>query len=143
MKTSARNQFSGIVSRIQEGAVNAEVELTLDSGQQIIAMITRASVVRLGLQIGKPAFALVKASTVVLVTDIQGAVFSTRNMLDGTVAELRKGAVNSEVIIQLAEGGTVAAIVTNESATSLGLQPGAPVTAIFKTSSVIVGVIQS
>lgn len=143
MKTSARNQFSGIVSRIQEGAVNAEVELTLENGEQIIAMITKSSVVRLGLDVGKPAFALVKASTVVLVTDVQGVVFSTRNMLDGTVAELHKGAVNSEVIVQLAKGGTVAAIVTNKSATSLGLQPGAPVTTIFKTSSVIVGVVQS
>ena len=142
MKTSARNRFSGTVTRLQEDAVSAEVELAVEGGQQLIAMITRASAVRLGLAVGKPAFALVKASSVVLVTDIQGVLLSTRNMLDGVVAELHTGAVNTEVIVRLSSGGAIAAIVTNESAAALALQQDSPVTAVFKTSSVILGVHQ-
>ena len=143
MKTSARNRFFGTVTRIQEDGVSAEVELAVEGGQQLIAMITRSSAVRLGLAVGKPAFALVKASSVVLMTDMQGILLSTRNMLDGVVADLHTGAVNTEVIVRLGSGVTIAAIVTNESATSLGLRQGSPVTAVFKTSSVILGVHQS
>ena len=143
MKTSARNRFFGTVTRIQEDAVSAEVELAVEGGRQLVAMVTRASAVRLGLAVGKPAFALVKASSVVLMTDMQGVLLSTRNMLDGVVADLHTGAVNTEVIVRLDNGVTIAAIVTNESAASLGLRQGSPVTAVFKTSSVILGVHQS
>lgn len=44
MKTSARNQFIGMVSRVQEGTVSAEVELTLAGDQRIVAVITRESI---------------------------------------------------------------------------------------------------
>lgn len=50
------------------------------------------------------------------------------------------GAVNSEVVLALAGGHALVAVVTNDSATALGLAAGAQATAIFKASSVIVGV---
>jgi molybdopterin-binding protein len=50
------------------------------------------------------------------------------------------GAVNSEVIITVAGGAQIAAIVTNESAQRLALAGGQAATAIFKASSVIIGV---
>lgn len=139
MKTSARNQFAGTVSRVQEGAINAEIELTLAGGQKIVAMITRESMARLNLHPGKPAVAFVKASSIVLVTESEDMIFSTRNNRAGTVAQLNKDEVNSEVIVNLTNGGTVAATVTSESAKALGLAPGVPVSAIFKASSVILG----
>jgi molybdate transport system regulatory protein len=148
MKTSARNQFFGTVSRVQPGAVNDEIELDIAGGHKIVAIVTHESTASLGLTIGAQAFALIKASSIILMTHADGAGFSAgfsarfsaRNRLDGTVARLTPGAVNAEVVIDLAGGGSIAAIITNESARALELSAGRPATAMFKASSVIVGV---
>lgn len=140
MKTSARNQFVGQVVSVQQGAVNDEVVLRADNGLEIVAIITHGSAVSLGLAAGKPAFALVKASSVIVMVDVAGGQVSARNCLAGTVSSLTKGAVNAEVIIATDSGANIAAIVTNGSADRLGLAVGKPATAIFKASSVIVGV---
>ncbi|MGH8574288.1 MAG: TOBE domain-containing protein, partial [Gammaproteobacteria bacterium] len=91
-------------------------------------------------EVGGETFALIKASSVIIVTDERGAKFSARNRLAGTVSRLHPGAVNTEVVIGLPGGGGIAAIVTNDSAASLGLAEGLAAIAIFKASSVIVGV---
>lgn len=140
MKTSARNQFLGTVARLQPGAVNDEVELDIAGGARLVATLTQESTGSLGLAVGSEAFALVKASSVIIVTEADGARFSARNQLTGTVARLMAGAVNTEVVLDLPGGASIAAIITNDSATSLALAPGMTATAIFKASSVIVGV---
>lgn len=140
MKTSARNQFQGKVTRVTPGAVNDEIELEVAGGQKIIATVTRESTNELELKVGAEAFALIKSSSIIVVTDEQGARFSARNRLPGTVGRLRTGAVNTEVEIYLPGGGTVSAIITNTSSDSLGLTQGMPASAIFKASSVIIGV---
>jgi len=140
MKTSARNQFFGTVSRVQSGAVNDEIALDIAGGQQLIAVVTRDSTDSLGLQPGRQAFALIKSSSVILVTQAEGARFSARNCLTGRVARLTPGAVNTEVVLDLPGGGTVAAVITNDSAAALELAEGVTATAMFKASSVIVGV---
>ncbi len=142
MKTSARNQFSGKVVALKHGAVNDEVALEILGGQYIVATITRDSSDSLGLAIGDEAFALIKASSVIVATEMSGARISARNQLAGTVVRLQEGAVNSEVSIELPGGGTIAAIVTREGGHLLELALGAPAVAIFKASSVIVGVPQ-
>ena len=139
MKTSARNQFFGTVSALQRGAVNDEVELAVDGGQRIVAVVTRQSSDRMGLEIGAKAFALVKASSIVLVADEGTTILSARNQFAGTVASMQPGAVNAEVEID-AGGLRMVAIVTQASARALGLEPGAQALAVFKASSVIVGV---
>lgn len=141
MRTSARNQFFGTVSRVTPGAVNDEFELDVPGmGQKLVAIVTHESAQSLGLVPGAEAFALVKASSVIVVTDDQGARFSARNRLRGTVSRVQKGAVNTEVVIGLPGGAAVAAIITNESSDALGLAPGVAASALFKASSVIVGV---
>ncbi len=85
-------------------------------------------------------FAPPDAPPLIVVTEDGGAKFSARNRLHGTVLRIQKGAVNTEVIIGLPDGGAVAAIVTNESCESLGLAPGVTASALFKASSVILGV---
>lgn len=140
MKTSARNQFFGKVVQVTTGAVNDEVTLEVGGGHHIVAIVTRESVDELDLSPGSEAFALVKSSSVILVVDGDDARFSARNRLGGTVARVLPGAVNSEVVIDLAGGGTITAIITNDSCTALGLAPGASATAIFKASSVIIGI---
>lgn len=69
MKISARNQLQGTVKSIQEGAVNAEVVLELPGGQEIVSIITLSSARRMGLAVGKKAFAVIKASSVMLAVD--------------------------------------------------------------------------
>ena len=142
MKTSARNHFAGTVSALRPGAVNDEVELTLRSGHRVVAVVTHESTGSLGLAVGAPAFALVKASSVIVATDVASARLSARNQMHGTVSHVEHGAVNDEVVIDLDDAGstTIAAIVTSASAKSLGLRKGTKATAIFKASSVIVGV---
>ena len=141
MKTSARNQFVGKVASVNAGAVNDEIEIEISGGQRIVAIVTRESTQNLGLAPGREAYALVKASSVLLAVDVAHAKVSTRNRLEGTVSRLEPGAVNSEVVVDLPAGGTIAAIVTKESASALGLAVGKPVTALFKASSVIVGTV--
>jgi molybdate transport system regulatory protein len=140
MKTSARNQFFGTVSRVKPGAVNDEIELDIAGGHKLVAIVTRESTESLGLQPGRQAFALIKSSSVILVTQAEGALFSARNRLQGTISRLTPGAVNTEVVLDLAGGGTVAAVITNESADTLALAEGREAMAMFKASSVIVGV---
>jgi molybdate transport system regulatory protein len=139
MLTSARNHFAGTIKGITRGAVNDVVELELIGGDTIVAVITHGSVENLGLKVGVEAFALVKASWVIVATGKPGKL-SARNRLDGTIAKVETGAVNSEVVITLKGGTSVAAIITNESAKALGLAVGKPASAIIKASSVIIGV---
>ena len=135
MQPSARNQFVGKVSQIKTGMVNDEIELVVAGGQKIVATVTCDSTEQLGLVVGGEAFALVKASSIIIVTDQQGARFSARNHLHGTVSRL-----HTEVVLDLPGGGAVAAIITNESSQALGLAVGVPASALFKATSVILGV---
>lgn len=65
---------------------------------------------------------------------------SARNQLDGTVAGIEPGAVMSIVKVTLAGGQEITASVTKESVEDLGLSVGSPVTAMIKSTEVILGV---
>lgn len=140
MSVSARNVFKGKVTSVKDGAVNAEVELTLAGGDKIVAIVTEGSVKDLGIAVGKEAVAYVKAPWVMLLAGLQSVRFSARNQLSGNVSIVHKGAVNSEVGITLAGGTTVFAVVTNEAVLELGLKEGVEATALIKASHVILGV---
>ncbi|QXP83771.1 molybdopterin-binding protein [Methylococcus sp. Mc7] len=140
MKTSARNRYFGKITAVNVGAVNAEVAVGLQGGQSIVAAITKESVEKLGVKVGGDAVALVKAPQVIIVTDTAGYRLSARNQLSGKVSRIHKGAVNSDVIIDLGGGETVAATITNDSLEALGLAEGQTATAVFKAGSVILGV---
>jgi len=140
MKTSARNQLAGTVSVIRKGAVNAEVDVTLEGGAILTAQITLPSVEALELAPGKAVTALLKASWVVLGTGEDAPKVSSRNRLKGTVASITTGAVNSEVVLSIAGGESIVATITNESVEALSLAKGATAWALFKASAVILGV---
>lgn len=140
MKVSARNVFTGQITALVDGAVNAEVELTTAGGDKLVAIVTAGSVKSLELALGKEAVAYVKAPWVMVLAGEGNVHFSARNQLAGKVAELHKGAVNTEVGIELAGGSVVHAVITNEAVLELGLKPGAPATALIKASHVVLGV---
>jgi len=140
MKISARNQLAGTVEKVTKGAVNAEIDLKLEGGEQVAAIITNASADALKLKKGAAAFAVVKASEVMVGTDMDGAKLSARNVLPGVVSKVQDGAVNSEVILTLPGGSKVVASITKASVKALGLKKGTKASAIIKASNVMVGV---
>ena len=66
MKISARNVLAGTVKHIEDGAVNSEVIIELPGGAEIVSIITKASVTRLGIKVGMKLSAIIKSSDVML-----------------------------------------------------------------------------
>ena len=138
MKISARNQLKGTIANIQEGAVNGVVTLDIE-GNRVKADITMEAIKDLGLAVGGTAFAIIKASSVMFADgEIKG--ISARNQLRGEVVEVKEGAVNGHVAIQLPGGQKVKGSITNEAIEQLGLKVGAQAVAIIKATEVMVGV---
>ncbi|MDR3076243.1 MAG: TOBE domain-containing protein [Synergistaceae bacterium] len=141
MKTSARNQYDGSVVKITGGAINDEIEVALDgSGTRITAVITSASVKKLGLEPGRKVVVLIKAPWVILTEESGDVMFSARNQFPGTIVSVEDGAVNAEIALKLDGGESMTAIITEGSTKNLGLAPGSRVTALIKASHVIIGV---
>ncbi|NOT84939.1 MAG: TOBE domain-containing protein [Methylococcaceae bacterium] len=140
MKASARNQLFGKVVAVSIGTVNVTLEIALKGSDTLVATITKESAESLGIQVGLGVVGLIKAPQIMLVTDFGGYKLSARNQLTGTVTRIQKGGINTEVVIALKGGDSLAATVTNDSVESLGLVVGNPATAVFKAGAVIVGV---
>jgi molybdopterin-binding protein len=69
MKLSARNALPGIVRKIELGSVNAEVTLELAPGLIVVSIITLDAVNGLQLKVGDRAYAVIKASSVMVAVD--------------------------------------------------------------------------
>lgn len=134
MKTSARNQFEGKVVELIEGAVMTEVKVDVPDSVHICATITKDGKDSLGIKVGDNVGAIVKASSIILSKSKLKS--SARNNIQGNVAEVIRGAVNSEVKISIGNS-IICAIVTNESVDDLSIAKGDNIYAIFKASSVI------
>jgi molybdopterin-binding protein len=65
---------------------------------------------------------------------------SARNILEGTVKAVTPGAVDTEVVLELAPGIEIVSIITKGSAEKLGLKPGVKASAIIKAPNVMIGV---
>lgn len=136
MRSSARNQFIGTVVALRTARVDFEVTLQLDDAVQLIAVITRESAENLGISLGQELYALVKSSSVMLVTD-RKLKLSSRNQIWGKISKIHRGPVNSEVLISLPGNKTVCAVVTTESINNMQLTEGQDACAAFKASSVL------
>lgn len=66
MKVSARNQLKGKIVELEKGAVNALVKIDIGGGNVISATISLDAVKELGLEEGKDAYAIVKATSVMV-----------------------------------------------------------------------------
>ncbi|MEJ2895360.1 TOBE domain-containing protein [Bordetella avium] len=139
-KTSARNRLLGIVTDILPGAVNDEIRLNLAGGQALRVTITRESTRELELAPGREVIALIKASAVLIGLPGSGLRLSADNQLPGHIAQIRPGAVNDEIVIDLQGGGTLVCVITRDSQRELGLTEGSEVQALFSAASVILGV---
>lgn len=140
MKVSARNTFSGSVTNLIKGAVNAEVTLSLKGGVPLTAVVTNGAIDNLGLKVGSEAYAIIKASSVIIGTDLHDSKVSARNVFCGTIAKIIEGPVNTEVDVEIGGGNIVSAVITHGSSARLELKVGGHACALFKASSVIIGV---
>ncbi len=140
MKTSARNEFLGIIKTLNIGPVSAEVILDIGAGQDLVAIITHDSVQNLGLAIGKEVYALAKAPWVIITLEDNKFTTSARNQLCGVISHCQAGAVNGEVAIELDAGKRITAVITNESIHEMGLKAGMRACALIKASHIILAV---
>jgi len=69
MKLSARNVLKGKVKQVKAGAINSEVVLELAQGIEIVSIITKESAENLKLAAGRDAYAVIKASNVMIAVD--------------------------------------------------------------------------
>lgn len=69
MKISARNTLAGTVRKIEAGAVNSEVTLELAPTLHVVSIITNDAVKSLKLKVGDRAYAVIKASSVMIGVD--------------------------------------------------------------------------
>ena len=138
MKISARNQLKGTIIKIQEGSVNSIVTIDLGNNNTISATISIESVKKLDLAVNKEAYAIIKATEVMVATDdIIG--LSARNKFKGTISSVKEGAVNAIVTIDLGTS-SISSTISMESVKDLNLSVGKEAFAIIKATSVIVGV---
>jgi molybdate transport system regulatory protein len=140
MKISAKNVFSGTVCDIVRDISVARVVLQLKSGNQMTAVVSTDSVDALGLEVGTPAYAMVKASSVMIAGNDQTMKISAQNRIVGQITQITESAVVGEVVLDIGAGETITATITDSSVHKLGLQEGNKVCAIIKSTSVIIGV---
>ena len=134
MKTSARNELSGKITNIIDGAVMSEVKIAVSADVTISATVTKEGLASLGTKLNDEVTAIIKASSIIITKD---AVKTTaRNVLKGKVLEVIKGAVNSEVKLSLGNN-IISAVVTNDAIEDLSIKVSEDAYALFKASSVI------
>ena len=147
MKTSARNQFAGIIASIVSGPVNDELGIMVHGNQRVTASITHGSCRELQLDIGAKVFALIKASSVSIAPSSATAAVPSvatsapaTNAFAGVAHTVIRGERTSEVAVLLDGGMELVGTLPNASVDALGLKQGDPVVAGFDPSSVIIGI---
>ncbi len=136
-RSSARNAFTGTVSRLEAGQVSALVELVTLQGMHVHALITIESVQRLGLHQDQLLNATVKAPYIMLARE--EAKRTGTNHFCGTVLSINRGSVESSVVVEVTEGLTLCSILCTEELDELHLEQGERVCAFFSPFSVVLG----
>ena len=134
---SARNHFHGIVKEIRKGAVNGIVKLETPGGNRVSSTISMEAIEDLKLAEGKKACIFVKATEVMLAND--NLKISARNQWKGTVKEIKEGAVNAIVKLEIEADVIISATISMEAIKNLALAVGSNAVAIVKSTSVILG----
>ncbi len=135
MKTSARNQLKGSVSEIKKGQINSEVVLSVGDGVDVKAIVTNDAVDEMGLVVGDKAYAIIKASFVMVAKD-EPTNISTRNIIETKVLEVKNGMVNSELKLGMGDQ-VLTAVITEEATEDLDFKVGDTVYALIKANFVI------
>ena len=140
MKTSARNQFGGIILSMLQGPVNDEVVIMVDGSLMLTASITHESCRELALDIGAKVYALIKASAIALhqADEIDGE--GRRNLFPCTVNAVKTGGTHSEVTLVLEGGASLVCTVSNDMVSRMNLRPASTALCEIEPSSIILAV---
>ncbi|MDB5440636.1 MAG: molybdenum-dependent transcriptional regulator [Caulobacteraceae bacterium] len=137
LRTSARNALRGEVVALECETVSGKVQLRLAQDVEIAAHITRRSIEDLGLVVGQPAIALIKANFITL-TRQAPPVSEGLNLLPGLLVEREDGSELSEMLVDI--GGGKSLVATMPLAAASLLQAGENVIARIEMTHVILAV---
>ena len=140
MKISARNILEGTVSDIKKGQIMVVIKLILPSGTAISSIITNESAERLGLKSGAKAYAIIKASSVIMGKEVASINISARNIIKGTVQKVKEGMIMAEIVLDIGGGNTITSTISDDSVKRMELKVGDEAYAIVKATSVMLGV---
>jgi molybdopterin-binding protein len=141
---SGRNKLMGTVTDVKFEGLLAQVTINV-GGQPITSIITRDACLDLGLKKGVRAFALIKATEVMVIRgwfrrlskEKTVMPISARNRLTGTVTDIKLGGVMAHVTIEVGQN-VIESVITRQSAEELNLQRGDTVTAVVKATEVMI-----
>lgn len=131
LRTSMRNQFPAVVSRVPKRGDAVAVQLRLAGGQTLVARITRESVQLLGLAGKMELVVLCKAAAVHVAARLEAE--EGANVLDGIVTRVGTASAETEITLQLAGGLQLVGF----AAKGHGLKPGLPAQAVVDASSLV------
>ncbi len=136
IRLSARNQFSGTITKITRGAVNGIV--TIDIGDNVLSSnISLNAIQELRLEEGKKVMTFIKATDVMMADDLEH--ISARNKFRGTVVSLETGPINA--FVRIKSGKHIVTSVTSVGVVNqLSLKEGAEAVAIIRSANVLIGV---
>ncbi|EIJ41202.1 molybdenum-pterin binding domain protein [Beggiatoa alba B18LD] len=139
MQISARNKFTGKISYIKQGQVDAEVGVKIADDFEIVAQITQSSVARMGLAEGVEVHVFIKYSNLMLMSAEEDMLLSARNQLLGTITAIQNARISAEVVLTLFDKYALKAFLSQEAVEEMNLKVGDKVYAVFKAGSVILG----
>jgi molybdate transport system regulatory protein len=133
---SARNQISGTIADIKEGAAMSVITVSAN-GHTIMSAITNQAVQELGLRQHDGVIALIKATEGIITKGDAGAMkISARNKVSGRITRIDKGPAMAAVSLD-ANNWKLTTAITRQAADDLQLAQGDQVTALFKATEVL------
>lgn len=139
VQTSARNKLRGVVESVILGTTHDEVVVNIGAGTHIVANVSRSSLLELGLEPGSNVLAFIDASAIMISLAGPTSALSARNQLAGKVSRIASDDTSAEVSIELPAGVTMVSQITPESSHALALEKDRDIYAVFKASSVMLG----
>ena len=140
MKSSARNQLTGIIHSIED--CSGCHSIAVQCGAHLVySHISPPAYRSLKPQIGQTAVVLFKANAITLFTEIHPLRLSAENSLEARVEAIEQGAVNNIVRLRTDDGFTLAAAITLNSSESLDIRAGQRITAVFFANQTMLAIL--
>ncbi len=137
-RSSARNAFTGTVTRVQAGAVSVFVEVTTLQGERVRTIITIESMQRLGIHEGQLLNTTVKAPFVMVERPREGRGDAVNRFL-GRVADISLGDVEAGVVVEVSADTRLCAIMSRDELDALALAMGDEVEVFFSPFASVLG----
>ncbi len=137
-RTSARNAFTGTVTRVQAGEVTVLVEITTLQNERVRTMITIESMQRLGIHEGQILNTTVKAPFVTVERPRDGGCDGV-NRFRGRVADVGRGDVEASVVVEVSPETRLCAIMSRDEVDAMSIARGDEVDVFFSPFASVLG----